>query len=290
MEFTFLGTGAAEPYPGLWCTCPYCTRARKLGGKNIRRTSSAHFAGDCLIDLPPETFSQAEKYGIDLLASKLLLVTHSHEDHFYPQLLYWRYRPKEAEELPEEERFARGLSRQQELPVLHIFGNACTYQKLMENFGGQSLEESALTFTIPELYKEYVCNGVRFIAMEASHIDRGDARGLIYIVEAQGKTFLYASDSGPYTERTKDCIAAHRFDAVIMEETFGYAKKGNFHMDWDHAMEAMNFFEKAGVWKKEPRIYWTHMSPHRTPPHADLEELLNGTPITPAYDGLRIEL
>ena len=75
-----------------------------------------------------------------------------------------------------------------------------------------------------------------------------------------------------------------------MEETFGYAKKGNFHMDWDHAMEAMNFFEKAGVWKKEPRIYWTHMSPHRTPPHADLEELLNGTPITPAYDGLRIEL
>ena len=102
MEFTFLGTGAAEQYPGLWCTCPYCTRARKLGGKNIRRTSSAHFAGDCLIDFPPETFSQAEKYGIDLLASKLLLVTHSHEDHFYPQLLYWRYRPKEAEELPEE--------------------------------------------------------------------------------------------------------------------------------------------------------------------------------------------
>ena len=160
----------------------------------------------------------------------------------------------------------------------------------MENFGGQSLEESALTFTIPELYKEYVCNGVRFIAMEASHIDRGDARGLIYIVETQGKTFLYATDSGPYTEKTRDCIAAHKFDAVIMEETFGYAKKGTFHMDWDHAMEAVGFFEKAGVWKGEPRVYWTHMSPHRTPPHSELEELLRGTPITPAYDGLRIEI
>ena len=132
MEFTFLGTGAAEQYPGLWCTCPYCTKARKLGGKNIRRTSSAHFAGDCLIDFPPETFSQAEKYGIDLLASKLLLVTHSHEDHFYPQLLYWRFRPKEAEAMSEEERFIQGLSRQQELPLLHIFGNQCTYEKLME--------------------------------------------------------------------------------------------------------------------------------------------------------------
>ena len=71
MEFTFLGTGAAEQYPGLWCTCPYCTRARKLGGKNIRRTSSAHFAGDCLIDLPPETFSQAEKYGIAMIPQEL---------------------------------------------------------------------------------------------------------------------------------------------------------------------------------------------------------------------------
>ena len=128
---------------------PLLHKGQKIGRKKHPADQLRAFAGDCLIDFPPETFSQAEKYGIDLLTSKLLLVTHSHEDHFYPQLLYWRYRPKEAEELPEEERFARGLSRQQELPVLHIFGNACTYQKLMENFGGQSLEESALTFTHP---------------------------------------------------------------------------------------------------------------------------------------------
>ena len=51
-----------------------------------------------------------------------------------------------------------------------------------------------------------------------------------------------------------------------------------------------SFFETAGVWKKEPRIYWTHMSPHRTPPQTDLEEILRDTPITPAYDGMKIEL
>ena len=102
-------------------------------------------------------------------------------------------------------------------------------------------------------------------------MDQGDKKGIIYIIEAQGKTFLYACDSGPYCQKTADCIAAHRFDAVIMEQTFGYAKKGEYHMDWDHG-------------------YWTHMSPHRTPPHEDLEELLKGTAVTPAYDGMKIEL
>ena len=54
MELTFLGTAAAEQYPGIWCTCDYCTRARQLGGKNIRKTSSIHFAENCLIDFPPD--------------------------------------------------------------------------------------------------------------------------------------------------------------------------------------------------------------------------------------------
>ncbi|WP_195415668.1 MBL fold metallo-hydrolase [Enterocloster citroniae] len=290
MEFTFLGTGAAEQYPGLWCTCEYCTKARKMGGRNIRHTSSGHFAGDCLIDFPPETFTQGERYGVDLLASRLLLVTHSHEDHFYPQLLYWRYRPKEAADMSEEEKFKRGYSRQQELPTLYIYGNQCTYHTLADHFNGQDLEDFAIKFIVPELYQEYECNGVRFVPMEASHIDRGSSKGLIYIVEAQGKTFLYASDSGPYTERTRKCIAAHKFDAVIMEQTFGNADKGNYHMDWDHAMEAMEFFKDAGIWKNKERIYWTHMSPHKTPPHSELEKMLEGTPITPAYDGLKIEI
>lgn len=290
MKFTFLGTGAAERYPGLWCTCRYCMKARKEGGRNIRRNSSAYFAKDCLIDFPAEGYSQAERLGIDLLSAKLLLVTHSHEDHFYPQSLLWRYRPREAEKMSEEERFEQGYSRQQELPLLHIFGNQCTYDEMIRVFGEESLEEFAIRFTVPEPYQEYECSGVRFIPMVAAHTDRGSAKGLIYAVETQGKSFLYASDSGPYPEKTKACIAAQKFDAVIMEQTFGYAKKGDSHMDWDRAEEAMRFFEEAGVWKKEPRIYWTHMSPHRTPPHCELEELLKDTPIIPAYDGMQIEI
>lgn len=291
MKLTFLGTAAAEQYPGIWCTCDYCTRARQLGGKNIRKTSAIHFADNCLIDFPPEVFSQADRFGVNLMDSRLLLVTHSHEDHFYPQLLTWRYRPKDASTLSQEEMHRRGYARQQELPVLHIFGNRCTLDILEKFLAGRPMEDFAMDYTVVEPYKEYQCENVTFVPLVASHKDREEEKGLIYVVSTGGKTFLYASDSGTYQEKTRHWISRFQYDAIIMEETRGYAEEfGGNHMHWDAAMDEMRFFESAGVWKDKPRIYWTHMSPHRTPPQTDLEKLLKNTPVIPAYDGLRVEI
>ena len=36
MKITFLGTCAAEGFPGLFCKCDTCNKARILKGKNIR--------------------------------------------------------------------------------------------------------------------------------------------------------------------------------------------------------------------------------------------------------------
>lgn len=51
MKLTFLGTGAGEGYPGLWCKCPHCDYARKHGGKNIRANSCAVIDEDMLLDV-----------------------------------------------------------------------------------------------------------------------------------------------------------------------------------------------------------------------------------------------
>ena len=58
MEFTFLGTSAGEQYPGAWCKCENCEKARRLGGRNIRKNSCAWLAPDCLIDFPGDIFMQ----------------------------------------------------------------------------------------------------------------------------------------------------------------------------------------------------------------------------------------
>ena len=46
---------------------------------------------DCMIDMPAESFMQAERFNVMLTDTRYLLVTHSDKDHLYPYLLRWRY-------------------------------------------------------------------------------------------------------------------------------------------------------------------------------------------------------
>lgn len=289
MKITFLGTGAAELYPGAWCQCDYCTYARTHGGRNVRFTSSIHFADKCLVDFPADVFNKAAQYGVDLLGTELLLCTHPHEDHFDPQMLYWRYRAYGADALPELERYAAPCARFGELPLLRVFGNRGVWARMNAIFGNREVADYAMDFTIPQVYQEYHHAGVDFIPMIASHMEGGE-RGMIYLIHAQGKTFLYATDSDTYVERTRDCLRAHKVDAVIMEATFGEVNKGRGHMTLGRVWDEVRFFEENGLFNGEPQVWLTHMSPHRTPPYDLLCPMLEGTCVRSAYDGMTLEL
>ena len=41
MNLTYLGTAAAEGWPGIFCRCEFCERAKRLGGRDIRTRSQA---------------------------------------------------------------------------------------------------------------------------------------------------------------------------------------------------------------------------------------------------------
>ena len=56
MKLTYLGTGAAEGWPALFCNCKNCQEAARLGGRNIRTRSQSLINTDLLIDLPPDTY------------------------------------------------------------------------------------------------------------------------------------------------------------------------------------------------------------------------------------------
>jgi phosphoribosyl 1,2-cyclic phosphate phosphodiesterase len=289
MKITFLGTAAAELYPGVWCKCDYCTYAREKGGRNIRFNSSIHFADTCLIDFPADTPKKALEFGIDLLPVDLLLCTHSHEDHFNPQMLYWRYKAYGVENIPGEEKFDAPCARFTDLPLLNIYGNRKIFKKMEHIFHDREVADYALDFTIPEAYREYHHGNIDFIPMIATHPDSEGERGLIYLVNAGGRSFLYATDSDRYIDRTRDCIKSHKVDAVIMEATFG-TRKMEGHMNLDKVRAELDFFTAHNIFKGEPRVILTHMSPHRCPPYDKLCEMLKGSPIESAYDGMVAEL
>ena len=63
MKITYYGTAAGEAWPGVFCRCELCEKARALGGKNIRTRSQALVNDDLLLDLPPENHMHSLLYG-----------------------------------------------------------------------------------------------------------------------------------------------------------------------------------------------------------------------------------
>ena len=90
MRVLFLGTGAAEGYPAIFCECAHCTTARARGGRNLRRRSALLVNDDLLIDMGPDLVASMHATGTNLGRVANMLITHSHGDHFHLANLYMR--------------------------------------------------------------------------------------------------------------------------------------------------------------------------------------------------------
>ena len=102
MKFTYLGTGAAEGVPAMFCSCDTCREVRRRGEGEFHTRSQLLIDGELCIDFPPDAYAHSLKFGVDLSAVKYLLITHSHMDHFYAHdfvLRGYKYAEKLSEPL-----------------------------------------------------------------------------------------------------------------------------------------------------------------------------------------------
>ena len=90
MKIKYFGTAAAEGFPGMFCKCEVCERARQAGGRNFRTRSQALIDGKLLIDFPPDTYMHVLYGGLDLAAVNSCIITHGHSDHLYASDLEMR--------------------------------------------------------------------------------------------------------------------------------------------------------------------------------------------------------
>ena len=116
MKITDYGTAAGEAWPGVFCRCELCEKARALGGKNIRTRSQTLVNDDLLLDLPPENHMHSLLYGLDLSKVEALLFTHSHSDHCYPEDL----------------EFLREPYSHTRKSLLEVYGNTAVERRLLE--------------------------------------------------------------------------------------------------------------------------------------------------------------
>lgn len=305
MKLTFLGTSAGEGYPGLWCECENCTYAREHGGKNHRENSCAVLDEDVLLDLNMTAFSQAWRFGKELRHARVLLVTHAHEDHFVSQHLHWRRMTEGADRMDPETRSRTSSPRFTGLPRLHVMGSRYVLDALRAQKGGimegregvtdadWADDSENLDFTIarPGVTLTFPDAGdLRVTPVHSVHGPAGDYT-CNYIIEREGKCFLYALDTGGYTEENVEILKKFRYDAVIMEGTFGLNSVDLVtHMNLEKNKAWLRFFEENGLFKGEPRMILSHICPHWAPPHDIYAPIAEKEGMTVAYDGLEIEI
>ncbi|MBI4976656.1 MAG: hypothetical protein HZC28_04195 [Spirochaetes bacterium] len=288
MNVTFLGTGAGEGYPGLFCECPNCTYARVHGGRNIRTNTATLIDADTMLDMNDTCFVTAARMGIPLGRVRHLLITHSDDDHLSSQMLWWRFMTPGLDTMPKAEQMKISSPRFTAVPDLHVFGSRATKHALMrvrpEIFDTPSRQQ--IIYHQIEDGKSYQEGGLTIRAIRAQHGAPGFCHN--YIVERGGKTLLYASDTGGYDDDMMKILFEYRYDLVIMEGTYGLGYNGPGHMCLEKNRAFRKLLADHGCFADNARMVITHMSPHWTPPHDEYAAMLSDEGIDVAYDGLRI--
>jgi phosphoribosyl 1,2-cyclic phosphate phosphodiesterase len=82
MDIIFLGTGAAEGSPAMYCRCQHCTTVRKTGGKDLRTRSALRIGELYQIDIGPDINWQLHTHGLDMHSIEHIFITHTHADYF----------------------------------------------------------------------------------------------------------------------------------------------------------------------------------------------------------------
>ena len=269
MEIQLLGTAAAEGWPGLFCRCEACGKARKRRGKNIRTRSSALIDDVLKIDLPPDTLHQVIANNLDLGCIEALLFTHAHDDHFC------------VEELQYLGKYFVAPPRSFRLPV---YGPPEVINALSARYAAADVPMELHPLTA---WQTAQIGDYRVTPILAQHDPTMTCFNYL-IEDADGATLLYASDTGWYEEPTHNFLRSAKFDGVVIECTHG-PKESDYagHLNMAQVIALRDEWIVSGSLSPESPVVTTHFSHHGGLMHDELEASFAPHHIEPGYDGMR---
>lgn len=278
MKITFLGTGAAEGVPAMFCNCDFCKNARLAGVDQMRTRSQVLVDNALSIDFPPEAYYHSVRFGVNLSSLRYILVTHSHMDHFYAHdfiLRGYKYAT---------------LGEQ----VLDIYGNEevskvfseCTKREM------KPVVAPHIRVNVVSPYTEFSLGDYRILTVPAQHSAAENA--LLYYVEKGGKGYLHLYDTGNVTDEAIKFLKDRRAiaDVAAYDCTFGNGS-GNLsarHMGITDVEDVRERLRKAGVVNDKTVSVITHFSHNCNPTKENLAQLEKNYGVVAAYDGMTIEI
>lgn len=288
MRLCFLGTGAAEEVPSVWCACPKCKRIRQLGGRNRRRNACAYLEPGIIIDHPPTLTSQAWDAGVDLSAVHHVVFTHGHMDHFYPHLFRWR----QGDGSKEPQGAAPVVPRYDELPPLTVYGSEKIVEDVRSSLRGNSEEALNMTLQPVRIGEPFGVGEYRFTAIPCNHPVPKDTAFNYIIEDREGNTLLYGLDSGPPPEEMWQFVEGRKLDAVILDATVGFGdpQAASNHMSLAGIREVVGRLRAMDVLSPGCQFVLSHINAHHWPPHDEAEPLVAEEGFLLSYDGMWLEI
>ncbi len=267
MKVTLLGTSAAEGWPGLFCHCDACGKARTLRGKNIRTRSSALIDDVLKIDFPPDTLHQVIAQNLDLRAVKALLFTHGHDDHF---------------SAPELQYLGQYFVSSPPLEPLPIYGPPEVIRELRDRL---DLDMVPVVLHSLQPWRTVCVGGYNVTPILAQH-DPSQTCFNYIIEDEQGARLLYASDTGWYEEPTWRFLQDYRLDGIVAECTKGPIENGYMaHMCIPEVVRMRRKLMDMGCFHPTSPLVTTHFSHLGGLMHHELEACFAPENIVPGYDG-----
>jgi phosphoribosyl 1,2-cyclic phosphate phosphodiesterase len=264
-----LGTGGADGIPSFFGNSPLSEHARQHKGKDLRTRSAAVIDDVLKVDFGPDTYVQAATHGLRPRDWKWIVVTHSHFDHFDPGLLQYSLPP-----------FV-----QLDEPTPEVYGNQHVLAELARSFPSAD----TITTHLIRSFDGFCVGDYKITPVAAYH--KLDEDSMNFIVDRDGRSVLYATDTGVYQEPTWEFLYGKRFDCLIIECTDGFNPSDYWgHLSCDEALGMIAKMREIGCVDAGTKVVTTHHAESGLATHAQLEDFFSPHGVIVGHDGMRFHM
>ena len=264
MTIRLLGTGGADGIPALFSDDPVSNYAREHAGPDLRTRATAIVDSGLKIDLPPENSTQLLQNGLRATDWDLLLFTHSDDDHLaLSELQYALYPFTEELELP-----------------FPIYASPTVLDLIRERYADWPMELVEI-----RAFQSVETAGYRFVPLRAHHTPGEECFN--FMVEREGRSLIYATDTGIWSDETLDFLRGGRIDLLVIECTNAYVPSSyEGHLDFEGLAYVLDRLRLGGTLTASSRVVTTHHSAAGGARHCDLVSALAPLGAEPGYDGM----
>lgn len=277
MRIKILGTAAYERVPAMFCRCPVCLQALRLGGRDRRTQAQALIDEALLVDFGQDNYQHFLSADVDYTKIENLLITHAHDDHFKPNELAMMSGAYGHNDI--------------QTPVT-VWGNA-QCRALFEQ--EREMDPGKCVFRTVEAYVPVAVGAYTVTPLPANH---GTENPFCYIISDGQKHLLYNHDTNAFVPEVYEFLgrSGYRFDCVLCDCTCGLLDMEGGHMSLKGNVVHRSRLEALGVLKAETKWIITHFSHNalfrdgKPVTAEEMEAIAAEKGMICAWDGMEVEL